>query len=277
MNDYITNGVDKLNRLAVKKSRSFSRAISTYTVDNDFNCRVSGSIDSIKMSDVVMDEKVKTGLMDYILTWSKSENEFKEYGLNFNLGILLYGKPGTGKTSLIKLIASETGYSIVNINLSNIQRSIQSLKRVGLEYYSRVGMGSQINLNHELIIVMEDFDFIFGNREELVDKEDKKNVNDLLQMLDGFTNIGSEIIFVATTNKLETLDDAITREGRFDIKIEMTEFDKESAIKMCKKFKVDESALEGESYPINPAYLQSKILKKKMDDIRKSSDLLNTK
>lgn len=284
MHEYISGELKKLD-----KSQTFAvkrRYIDIYSINDDFQLVSNNTvpISTIKMSDVILDEKIKTDLIDYITTWDKSENEFREYGLSFNLGILLYGKPGTGKTSLIKLIASETGYSVVNINLSSIQRSVQAITGSStptatpiagittLRFSSYHGVGP----GDKLIIVMEDFDFIFGNREELVDKEDKKNVNDLLQLLDGFTNIASKVIFVATTNRLETLDEAIIREGRFDIKIEMTDFDKENAIKMCKKFKIDESVLEGESYPINPAYLQSKILKKKMEEIKKSSNLIHT-
>ena len=72
------------------------------------------------------------------------------------------------------------------------------------------------------------------------------------------------VVFIATTNDLDSLDEAIIRDGRFDLKICMDNIDEPTAKEMCKGlYLTDEQTtelLKDEAYPINPAYLQNKII-----------------
>lgn len=89
----------------------------------------------------------------------------------------------------------------------------------------------------------------------------------LLQLLDGI-NSCNKTIFLATTNYIDRLDPALIRDGRFDIKIEMKNFDYDEAVEMCNKFNVDsEVVFRDEQFPINPAYLQNKIVTLQMKEI----------
>lgn len=89
-------------------------------------------------------------------------------------------------------------------------------------------------------------------------------MNNLFQFLDGVSSPSNSII-IATTNYYDKLDPALIRDGRFDIKEEITEFDYDNAVELCKIFKLSDdktrAILDNEQLPINPAYLQNKILK----------------
>lgn len=108
------------------------------------------------------------------------------------------------------------------------------------------------------VVVLEDIDVLVSKRDNSVTSADKENFQALLQLLDGI-NSCKKTIFLATTNYIDKLDPALIRDGRFDIKIEMKNFDYDEAVKMCNKFEVDsEVILRDEQFPINPAYLQNK-------------------
>lgn len=110
------------------------------------------------------------------------------------------------------------------------------------------------------VILLEDIDCIVGNREEDTDQEKCKIFDTILNIIDGVLS-PSGVIFVGTTNYIDRLDPAFIREGRFDHKICLNNLDNESAIKMCNSYGEDsDKVLQGETFPINPAYLQSKLL-----------------
>lgn len=199
--------------------------------------------------------------------WLKSENIFKKAGVVYKLGILMYGKPGTGKSSFTRALATYLNWSVISVNLA--EQSSSSL----ILWMSYVGKNK--------IILLEDIDICTSNRgndeSENVDNtigttirrapsvevtgtvsEEGVSLDVLLNVLDGVYS-PSNVIFVATTNFIDRLDSAFTRPGRFDCKFEMEELDENLAVQMCNQFGADTSILSGESFPINQAYLQSKI------------------
>lgn len=117
------------------------------------------------------------------------------------------------------------------------------------------------------VVVLEDIDVLVSKRDNSVTSADRENFQALLQLLDGI-NSCKRTIFLATTNYIDRLDPALIRDGRFDIKIEMKNFDYDEAVKMCNKFEADsEVILRDEQFPINPACLQNKIITMQMKEI----------
>ena len=117
------------------------------------------------------------------------------------------------------------------------------------------------------IVLLEDIDCVIGNRESDDDVENKKNVNKLLQFLDS-TSSPSNVIFIATTNHIEKLDDAILRDGRFDLKVNISNINESTAAQMCKSFGITDSKKikrlfkdNNENGKVNPAKLQNAIIK----------------
>ena len=238
---------------------SFCKKNETKTV-NTYNLSIG------KQNDLVFEEDVIKGIpenaiifpekqqiFDYIDAWIGSENYFYERGINHKIGILLYGDPGTGKTTFAKVLATKYNLSLIKLSLNNLSKVI-----VKEEFWEQI---------EQCIVVLEDIDVLISKRDESVTSEDKENFQALLQLLDGINNC-KQTIFLATTNYIDRLDSALIRDGRFDIKIEMKNFDYSEAVKMCNKFEVNpEVILRDEQFPINPAYLQNKIITLQMKEI----------
>jgi ATP-dependent Zn protease len=203
----------------------------------------------------------KEDIIRAIDTWINSKSIYKKHGIIYKLGILLYGEPGTGKSSIARAIASYLGWDLVSIDLKN-------------EPYDLINWVS--TMGKKKVVMLEDIDCIISSRGNTdfiplqsstggvsTPIDDKSQCFDtLLNILDGAIS-PSDVIFVATTNYIDNLDKAFKREGRFDHKICLTSLSKENAVEMCKSYDVDPSILDNESIPINPAYLQSKLLNMK--------------
>ena len=171
-----------------------------------------------------------------------TQEMYESKQLPYKTGILLYGEPGTGKTSLAKAIATECGRSIATITVS----------RIGdIDFSELATLFDNDNIDN-YVILFEDIDTInnaFKAREELNksdnDDPDKKSktrgdvMNALMQFLDG-VNSPNNVIFVATTNYINELDPAFVRAGRFDLKLEVKGLEYNDAISFCKSFELNE-------------------------------------
>lgn len=201
-------------------------------------------------------------LMNHLNKWNESKVLYEQLNIIHKTGILLYGLPGTGKTSLAKAIAKELKAPIYVVNMGDFnERQIDAIKDdIEVSYENRT-----------IILIFEDIDCIFSTRNDLKTEKQKQAAQLLLQFLDGTFSIPN-VISIATTNHIEVLDPALIRDGRFDIKIEMKNISRESAIKLCHHFKVDSNdipdLLENEQFPINPSYIQNKILKYLLEKIQ---------
>ena len=122
--------------------------------------------------------------------------------------------------------------------------------------------------NYKYIVLLEDIDAVIKNRNSDIDKEDDKNINKLLQFLDSSSS-PTDVIFIATTNYVDTLDSALIRDGRFDIKCEVGELKLSRIDEMCKSFNLSDDDInnireqlkqEGRK-TVNQSKLQNMILK----------------
>lgn len=214
-----------------------------FTSPSDFD---SGKIiPSREFKDIFM--KNKDFLIQSLDNWTVNKEIFESKGILHKLGILLHGEPGCGKSSIAKAIADYLGYDLYYINLK------------GFKEYERL-VYKLTSIPEKSVILFEDIDCLIGNRENENDNEKDEILNTALNFIDGVLS-PNDCIIVATTNYLERLDAAFTRDGRFDIKIETTKLDLDLATEMCNSYNVDIKDLNIE-VPINPSELQNKILKK---------------
>lgn len=122
------------------------------------------------------------------------------------------------------------------------------------------------NTDGRQVVVLEDIDCLILDRENKdINKDEKTIINKLLQFLDSNSSPNNAII-IATTNHIELLDEAILRNGRFDLKLEVKSIKKkETALRMIESFELNEKdtkkILSDIQYPINQSYLQGEILK----------------
>ena len=152
----------------------------------------------------------------------KNEQWYVNSGIPYQLGILLHGSPGTGKTSLIKCLASHLNYAIYYLSpskLASIEKAFSTIQE-------------------KSIIVIEDIDTnnIVSKRATKKRKSQEQNdifegfsllnLSDILNSLDGLANVHGRIL-IGTTNHIETLDKALIRPGRFDLLLELNYVNKE--------------------------------------------------
>ena len=210
---------------------------------------------------IVLDDEVKTRIVSGLTNWRDSKDWYTEHQLTHKIGVFLYGKAGTGKSTIAKSISSMFGNApIMTVDANNIMNSIDGITKF------------RQSINGTMIVLIEDFDMFFKSREEVenleLDIEKKKqkdnNQNALFQMLDGVYSTDNTI-YIATTNYKNRIDSALIRYGRFDIQEELDYFSKEDSIKAVELLGydskvLDDSVFSGLEYPIQPAYLQSKIM-----------------
>lgn len=207
---------------------------------------------------IVLDETVKQNIINGLVNWSKSKDWYDEHQLVHKIGVFLYGKPGTGKSTVAKAISSMFGNApILTIDPNNIMNSVNGILKMRKKY------------DGTIVVLIEDFDMYFKSREEIenveigLDQKKQKdfNQNAIFQLLDGVYST-DDTIYVATTNYKDRIDSALIRYGRFDIQEELTYFNKDDATKCVKLLGYNENILDSINlkYPVQPAYLQSKIM-----------------
>lgn len=183
--------------------------------------------------------------------FKQSKARYRELGVPYHRGYLLYGPPGTGKTSLVSALAARFKMSIYLVNLTefNDKTLVKAIK----------------DIPPSSIIVFEDIDCVktgrargladgairkqSGNPEEKPDTMEQFGVtlSGLLNALDGF-NAPEEVLFVMTTNKVETLDEALLRPGRIDYRLFMGGACDEQKVELYLRFFPGRSKAEAKAF-----------------------------
>jgi transitional endoplasmic reticulum ATPase len=140
---------------------------------------------------------------------------FQALGIEPPKGVLLYGPPGTGKTLIAKAVASESGAHFISIAGPEViskyyGESEQRLREVFEEARE----------NAPSIIFIDELDSIAPRREEVTGEVERRVVAQLLTMMDGLEERG-QVVVIGATNRVEAIDPALRRPGRFDREIEI--------------------------------------------------------
>lgn len=169
---------------------------------------------------------------------------YKVFGAPVPSGVMLYGPPGTGKTLLARALAGEIGGHFEALSGSQFVEMYVGVgaKRVR-EAYAKARAAAR-RTGRISIIFIDEIDAIAkkrGNGEGGGDKEYEQTLNELLVQMNGFGNHGL-VLTMAATNRLDILDEAILRPGRFDIKVKVPKPDKKGRAQIygvyLKKLKV---------------------------------------
>lgn len=154
-------------------------------------------------------ENAKSALKDVALGILEAE-KYESYGAKIPSGILLEGDPGTGKTLLAKALAGE-----INVPFIQYSATEMSSKWVGDSEEKVRQIFDYARKNAPCIIFFDEIDAIATSRQKSTASYEKRLLNQLLTCLDGFTPRDG-VIFIAATNFVDSLDEAIKRPGRFD-------------------------------------------------------------
>ncbi|MHA1669933.1 MAG: CDC48 family AAA ATPase [Promethearchaeota archaeon] len=140
---------------------------------------------------------------------------FDRIGIEAPKGVLLHGPPGTGKTLLAKAVAYETDAHFISVSGPEIMSKFFGQSEENLRRIFEEGI-----INAPSIIFLDELDSIAPKREEGKNQVESRIVAQLLSLMDGLNNRG-EIIVIAATNKINNIDIALRRPGRFDREIEI--------------------------------------------------------
>ena len=206
------------------------------------------------MDTLYFDHDIRKQITDHLDQWLANEDIYKDRGLIFKTGILLHGTKGTGKTSLATAIATYLKCGLINIDCTTFQD------------LNVADVTESINAdNDRYVILLDEVDTLFADREGDDDSVKKERTAKLLSFLDGPTS-PNNVVFVLTTNFYDKLDKAAIREGRIDLEVELGDISKSAARNMCEDFKLNPSQIEEVfkdlEFPVNPAKLQTRILYK---------------
>ena len=159
--------------------------------------------------DVAGLEEVKEELFE-IVDFMKFPDKYKKMGAKIPKGVLFYGPPGTGKTLLASAVAGETNSSFFNVTGSEFVE-----KYVGVGAKRVRTLFEKARKEAPSIIFIDEIDAIGARRHSESNNEKDQTLNQLLVEMDGF-NKDDNIIIVGATNRLDLLDEALLRPGRFD-------------------------------------------------------------
>ncbi len=166
----------------------------------------------VTFADVAGAHEAKEDLQD-IVNFLKDPEKYKRLGAQMNRGILLEGNPGNGKTLLAKAVAGEADVPFIAISGAEF---VEIFVGVGA---ARVrDLFAQARHNAPCIIFIDEFDSIGRARTNnpYSSGEQEQTLNQLLIEMDGFLSKESDVIVIAATNRVDMLDKALLRPGRFD-------------------------------------------------------------
>src|SRR3989441_253044 len=151
---------------------------------------------------------------------------FERLGVEAPKGVLLYGPPGTGKTLLARAVASETNANFYSIGGPEIMSKYYGESEERLR-----DVFKQAQENAPSIIFIDELDSIAPKREEVTGEVEKRVVSQLLSLMDGLQSRG-KVVVIGATNRVNALDPALSRPGRFDLEIEIGVPDKEGRLEI---------------------------------------------
>jgi cell division protease FtsH len=173
----------------------------------------SGSGNAVHLEDVAGCEEAKLELAEAI-DFLRDPVRFRAVGARVPRGIMLYGPPGTGKTMLARAVATEAGAPFHHASGSDFVE-----KYVGMGARRIRDLFGQARRLGKGVIFIDEFDALGKARGGANSHEEREQtLNQLLVELDGFGTT-ADIVVIAATNRLDVLDEAVLRPGRFSRKV----------------------------------------------------------
>lgn len=236
----------------------------------DYSNSIKPVISNISFDDVAGVDDVKLELSE-IVDFLKNPKKYKDFGIKMPKGVLMVGPPGVGKTLIAKAVAGEasvpffyqSGASFVEIYVG------MGAKRVR-ELFSRAKMMSPS------IIFIDEIDAVGKARGEISNVERDNTLNQLLTQMDGFED-NSGVIVIAATNKIELMDPALLRSGRFDRRVFLSLPDFKDRLKILeiymsdKKHKADLSVIAKATVGFSGAALETLVNEAAINALRREA------
>lgn len=203
------------------------------------------------LSSVILPPGEKEYLVQDIERFRKSRSRYERLGVPYHRGYLFYGPPGTGKTSVVSALAANFGLSIYSVNLG--------------DFNDRTLMNAVNQVASNSVLLFEDIDCMHTTKAREFSKTDADNggqnrreeeslaarngvtLSGLLNVLDGFY-APTNVLFMMTTNRIESLDEALLRPGRIDYKLYLGKASARRKIELYRRFFPESSESEAEEF-----------------------------
>ena len=183
----------------------------------------------VLFSDVAGNEAAKQDLSE-IVDFLKNPKKYEKLGAKIPRGVLLAGDPGTGKTLMARAVAGEANVPFFSISGSEFAEMF-----VGVGASRVRDLFSKAKKNAPSIIFIDEIDAVAHKRDARggAGREDEQTLNQILVEMDGFDN-DSGVIVIAATNRVDMLDKALLRPGRFDRHVNVTLPERKDRVEILK-------------------------------------------
>lgn len=182
----------------------------------------------VPLATISITPQMKT-IIDDASFWVSHKSWFIDRGLTWKRGYCLYGRPGTGKTTVVRTIAQHLNMPLVVFSLANLRDSESFL-----QYWN-----DEMRSSYPKIILFEDFDTVFDGRVAL----GHLSFETVLNAIDGVARDNGRILFV-TTNHVEKIDPAMLRPGRIDVCVKFDNMDLDGLFGIARKIMLGMSEQE---------------------------------
>ena len=183
----------------------------------------------VTFDDVAGNEAAKQDLSE-IVDFLKNPKKYEKLGAKIPRGVLLAGDPGTGKTLMARAVAGEAGVPFFSISGSEFAEMF-----VGVGASRVRDLFGKAKKNAPSIIFIDEIDAVAHKRDARggAGREDEQTLNQILVEMDGFDN-DTGVIVMAATNRVDMLDKALLRPGRFDRHVNVTLPERKDRVEILK-------------------------------------------
>ena len=183
----------------------------------------------VLFTDVAGNEAAKQDLSE-VVDFLKNPKKYEKVGAKIPRGVLLAGDPGTGKTLMARAVAGEANVPFFSISGSEFAEMF-----VGVGASRVRDLFAKAKKNSPSIIFIDEIDAVAHKRDARggAGREDEQTLNQILVEMDGFDN-ETGVIVIAATNRVDMLDKALLRPGRFDRHVNVTLPERKDRVEILK-------------------------------------------